>query len=304
MVLREVLQAASSSDRVESVVRTAGVTRRLMGRYVAGNTAEDAASVAAGLVADGLLVTFDHLGEETRHPDEAARAVKASLALLDGLARRGIAKGADLSLRLTSVGLHVDEKLAKENAARVCEAAREAGATVTLDIEDAAVIESALGVHAALLEDHPTTGVVIPSSLRLADDHCRALVSGRVRLSRRALDAPASVAYARPADIDRSYVRCLKVLMSGQGHPMVATHDRRLIEVASALAVLNEREPGGFEYQMSYGVRVAEQRRLADLGSQVRVRIPYGVDWYSHLTRRLAERPANITLLARSLVRR
>ncbi len=85
---------------------------------------------------------------------------------------------------------------------------------------------------------------------------------------------------------------------------MVATHDRRLIEVASALAVLNEREPGGFEYQMSYGVCLAEQRRLADLGSQVRVRIPYGVDWYSHLTRRLAERPANLALLARSLVRR
>ncbi|MEV7966633.1 proline dehydrogenase family protein [Sphaerisporangium sp. NPDC088356] len=280
------------------------MTRRLMGRYVAGNTAEDAASVAAGLIADGLLVTFDHLGEETRHSDQAARAVKASLALIDGLARRGIAKGADLSLRLTSVGLHIEEKLARENAARVCEAAREVGSTVTLGTEDAAVVETALGVHAALLADHPTTGVSISSSLRRADDLCRSLVSGRVRLTRGAVDAPASVAYTEAADIDRSYVRCLKVLMAGQGHPMVATHDRRLIEVASALAVLNEREPGGFEYQMSYGVRLPEQRRLADLGSQVRVRIPYGVDWYSHLTRRLAERPANLTLLARSLVRR
>ncbi|MFC4589035.1 proline dehydrogenase family protein [Sphaerisporangium corydalis] len=304
MVLREVLLAASSSGRVESVVRTAGVTRRLVSRYVAGTTAEDAASAAEGVVADGLLVTFDRLGEEGRGAGQAARAVEDSLALLDGLARRGIAKGADLTLRLTALGLNVGEQLARENAARVCEAASEAGATVTVDTEGVAPAEAALRVHAALLEDHPSTGVAVRSSLRGAEDHCRSLSGARVRLSRGPVEGPAPVAYNEVAEIDRSYVRCLRVLMSGQGYPMVATHDRRLIEVASALAVLNEREPGGFEYQMAYGVRRSEQRRLADLGSRVRVRIPYGTDWYGHLTRRLAERPANLTLLARSLAGR
>jgi proline dehydrogenase len=304
MVLREVLLAASNSDRVESVVRTAGVTRKLMARYVAGNSVEDAASVAAGLVSDGLLVTLDHLGEESRNADQAARAVKTSLALLDALARRGIAKGADLSVRLTSMGLHVDEKLARDNASRVCHAAGEVGATVTLDTEDAAVADLSFGVHAALLKDHPTTGVTVQSSLCRAEHHCRSLASSRVRLCRGALDAPASVAYSQIGDINRSYVRCLKVLMSGQGYPMVSTHDRRLLEVAAALAVLNEREPGGFEYQMAYGVRPSEQQRLTALGAQVRVRVPYGVDWYSHLTRHLAGRPANLGLLARSLVGR
>jgi proline dehydrogenase len=304
MVLRQVLLAASSSERVESVVRTAGVTRKLMARYVAGNTAEDAASVAAALVADGMLVTLDHLGEEIRNADQASREVKASLTLLDGLARRGIAKGTDLSLRLTSLGLYLDERLAKDNAARVCQAAGEVGATVTIDMEDPAVAAAALGVHASLLEDHPDTGVTIRSSLRAAEDHCRSLASARVRLTRGAAAAPASIAYSQPSAVDRSYVRCLKVLMSGQGYPMVATHDRRLIEVASALAVLNEREPAGFEYQMSYGMRPRDQRRLAGLGARVRVAVPYGVDWYGHLTRRLAERPANLTLLTRSLAGR
>jgi proline dehydrogenase len=304
MVLREVLLAASSSDRVEGVVRTAGVTRKLMSRYVAGNSAEDAASVAAALVADGLLVSLDHLGDEIRNPDQAARTVKASLALLDSLARRGIAKGADLTVRLTSVGLHLDEKLAQENAARICQAAGEVGATVTVDTESPQVSGSALGVHAALLEDHPTVGVSIASCLRRAEDHCRSLVSARVRLCRGAAGVPASLVCKNTMEIDRSYVRCLRVLMAGQGYPMVATHDRRLIEVASALAVLNEREPDSFEYQMSYGMRPLEQLRLAGLGSRVRVRVPYGVDWYSHLTRRLAERPANLTLLARSLLGR
>ncbi|GAA3792208.1 proline dehydrogenase family protein [Sphaerisporangium flaviroseum] len=303
-MLREVLLAASSSDRVENVVRTAGVTRKLTARYVAGDSVEDAASVAAGLVADGLLVSLDHLGEESRNADEAARAVKTSLALLDALAQRGIAKGADLSVRLTSVGLHIDENLARDNAARLCHAAGEVGATVTLDTEDAAMAESAFAVHAALLQDHPTTGVTVQSSLCRAEHHCRSLASARVRLCRGVIDAAASVAYSEVGDINRSYVRCLKVLMSGQGYPMVAVHDRRLIEVAAALAVLNEREPGSFEYQMAYGVRRQEQRRLTDLGAQVRVRVPYGAGWYGHLTRRLAGRPANLGLLARSLVGR
>lgn len=304
MVLRQVLLAVSNNDRVERVARTAGVTRGLRGRYVAGDTAEDAASVASSLVEGGLLVSLDHLAQESRNADEAARAVKASLALLDGLARRGIAAGTDVTVRLSSMGLLVDEQLATENAARVCQAADEVGATVTVGSEDAAVAVAALGVHAVLLEDHPTIGVAVQSCLRRAEDHCRSLASARVRLSRGAMDAPASVAYRRGADIDRSYVRCLKVLMTGQGYPVIATHDRRLVEVASALAVLNEREPGGFEYQVSYGVRPPEQRRLAELGSRVRVRVPYGSGWYGHLVGRLAGRPGGLALVARSLAGR
>ncbi|WP_248962281.1 proline dehydrogenase family protein [Sphaerisporangium perillae] len=290
---------------MESVIRNAGVTRALTSRYVAGESPEDAASVASGLVADGLLVTLDHLGEEPRNADQAARTVKESLTLLDGLARRGIAKGTDFSLRLTSLGLRLGEKLAQENAARICQAAGDVGATVTVEAEDAATAEAALRVHAALLEQHPATGVTVLSCLRRAEDHCRALASGRVRLRRgHAGMAPDPAAYRDSGAVDRSFVRCLKALMAGQGYPVVATHDRRLVEVASALAVLDERERGGFEYEMSYGVRPSEQVRLAGLGARVRVRVPYGPDWYAHLTRDLAARPSALALLTRSLLSR
>ncbi|MFC4529811.1 proline dehydrogenase [Sphaerisporangium dianthi] len=303
MVLRQVLLAASSSDRVESVVRNTGVIRALAGRYVAGDGPEDAASVAAGLVADGLLVTLDHLDGQARDTARAARAVEDRLTLLDALDRRGIAKGADLSLRLSSLGLGLDDDLARRNAARVCQAAGDVGATVTVEGEEPATAEAALRVHAALLEEHPATGVTVQACLRGAEEHCRARAFGRVRLRRGHGDGPVAVTHRDPAAIDRSFVRCLKELMAGEGRVVVATHDRRLVEVASALAVLNERERDGVEYEMSYGVRPAEQARLAGLGARVRVRVPYGAGWYPHLARHLARRPADLGLLARSLAR-
>jgi proline dehydrogenase len=122
-----------------------------------------------------------------------------------------------------------------------------------------------------------------------------------VRLCKGAYDAPESVAFSDRGEIDKSYVRCMKILMAGKGLPMLATHDPRLIEIAGALAVLNQRSPADFEYQMLYGIRTQEQRRLAGLGSQVRVYVPYGEEWYGYLVRRLAERPANLMFFLRSL---
>ncbi|MDH2426768.1 proline dehydrogenase [Sphaerisporangium sp. TRM90804] len=303
-MVRRVLLAASSSDRVESLVRSARMTRELMGRYVAGDAAEDAASAAAALAAANVPVTLDHLGEEVHAPGHAVRAVEAHLAVLDALVRRGVAKGADITVRLPAMGLHLGEKVARENAARVCRAADDAGATVTLDMERPAHSEAALALHAGLRTEHPATGVVIPSSLRQAVEHCRSLASARVRLSRGPAGDDDPAAYADAGDVDRSYVRCLKVLMAGQGHPTVATHDRRLIEVAAALAVLNEREPDGFEYLVAYGVRTPAQRRLAGPAARVRVRVPFGPGWYGHLVRDLAERPSHLPLLTRSLIGR
>ncbi|RCG30427.1 proline dehydrogenase [Sphaerisporangium album] len=303
-MLRRVLLAASSNDRVESMVRTSGIARRVMSRYVAGTGVEDAASAAAALTADGYLVTLDHLGEEARGPAQAARAADTAVALLDALDRRGAAKGADLSVRLSVLGLHVDEGLARDCAARVCAAAGELGATVTVDTENAALADRALRVHACLVEDHPSTGAAVQAALRGAEHHCRALAAARVRLCAGTPGGPASVSYGRPADVDRSYVRCLKVLMEGGGYPMVATHDRRLIEVASALAVLNEREPGSFEYQMWHGVRPPALERQAAHGARVRVRVPYGPGWYGHLARHFAGRTGNLADLVRSMAGR
>jgi len=154
-----------------------------------------------------------------------------------------------------------------------------------------------------LRSDYPDLGCVIQSQLRRSTADCRALAyaGSRVRLCKGAYDAPEEAAFRARAEVDRSYARCLRILMAGAGYPMLATHDPRLIRITAAQAVLTGRGSTGFEYQMLYGIRPAEQRRLAATGAKVRIYLPYGRDWYGYLVRRLAERPANLAFFLRSL---
>ena len=173
-------------------------------------------------------------------------------------------------------------------------------------MEDHTTTDSTLAVLTELRQDFPTTGAVIQSYLRRSVGDCRDLAGAgsRVRLCKGAYDEPESVAFRDRDEVDKSYVRCLRVLMAGHGFPMVATHDPRLIAVAGALAVRHGRRPASYEYQMLYGVRPDEQLRLAGKGETVRVYLPYGQEWYGYLVRRMAERPANLGLFLRSLASR
>jgi proline dehydrogenase len=292
-VLRQALLAVSKSERAERVITTSPLTRDVVKRYVA----DDVAAVVTGLTREGLLVTVDHLGEEVTDRAQAENAVRAYLALLHRLP-----PGADASVKLTALGLRLSEQLALDHAATICEVAGPRGITVTLDAEEHDTIGGLHFVHSALRKDHPDVGVVVQAYLPDALDRCEKLGNARVRLCKGAYTAPG--AYTKQEDIDRSFVRCLKTLMAGTGYPMVATHDPRLVQIASTLAVLDGRDVTGFEYQMLYGVRPGEQRRLAGLGAQMRVYVPYGDDWYSYLMRRLAERPRNLAFFLRSLVSR
>jgi proline dehydrogenase len=307
-VLRRMLLAASGSDRTRQLITSAPVTRGLVARYVAGDTTVDAVEVTRGLLASGLLVTLDHLGEDTLDPEQAAAATAEYTGLLGQLAAAGLAQGgrAEVSVKPTAVGLGLAEhglKTATENIARICAAARNGGTTVTVDMEEHTRVDATLRIVAELRPDYPDLGCVIQAQLRRAAADCAGLATAgsRVRLCKGAYDAPDSVAYPGRHEVDRSYARCLRVLMNGPGYPMLATHDRRLIQIAAAQAALAARPPGSFEFQMLYGVRPAEQRRLASTGAQVRVYLPYGSDWYRYLVRRLAERPANVSFFLRSL---
>ncbi|MEV4567449.1 proline dehydrogenase family protein [Nonomuraea sp. NPDC049419] len=292
-MLRQAMLALSKSRRAERLVTTSPLTADVVDRYVA----DDVARVVGALTREGLLVSVDHLGEEVTDEAAAGQAVAHYLALLDLLPT-----GADVSVKLTALGLRLSQRLALEHAAAVCAAAAQRDLTVTLDAEEHDTIAGLHAVHAALRREHPDVGVVVQSYLPDSLDRCEKLGGARVRLCKGAYTAPG--AYTRPADIDRSYVRCLKVLMSGTGYPMVATHDPRLIRIAATLAELAGRDATGFEHQMLYGVRPDEQRRLAGLGARVRVYVPYGSDWYPYLMRRLAERPRNLTFFLRSLLSR
>ncbi|MFL6241076.1 MAG: proline dehydrogenase family protein [Actinomycetes bacterium] len=302
-MLRRPILAASRSNLIKRTVSTAPISRSVVRRFVAGETVEDAVQVTRELVGAGLHVSLDHLGEDTTDAGQAEAATKAYLTLLSRLADEGLTSGAEVSVKLSAVGQRLDEQLALDNARTICDAAASAGTTVTLDMEDHTTTDSTLRVLGALRSDFPTTGAVLQAYLRRSEADCHALAQSgsRVRLCKGAYDEPDGVAFRRRDDVDFSFARCLGVLMAGRGYPMVATHDPRLVELARALAVEYHRRRDSFEYQMLYGVRPDEQRRLAGEGNQVRVYVPYGTEWYGYLMRRLAERPANVAFFLRAV---
>jgi proline dehydrogenase len=302
------LLAASASGRIHRMLVSAPYTRDVVARYVAGDDALAAVETTRRLQAAGLLVSLDYLGEDTTDSDQAAAVATEYVGLLARLGASGLARGghAEVSVKPTAVGLHLPEhgeKTAAANIARICAAARDAGTTVTIDMEDHTHVDATLRLVRDLRDDYPDLGCVIQSQLRRSTADCAALAhaGSRVRLCKGAYNAPEEVSFTARADVDRSYVRCLRALMAGAGYPMLATHDPRLIEITTALAERAGRPAGGFEYQMLYGIRQAEQRRLASTGAAVRIYVPYGVDWYGYLVRRLAERPANLAFFLRSL---
>ena len=314
-MLRTVILAAARNDRLKELVITAPVSRSVVRRYVAGEGVDDALRVSRELTSQGLTVTLDHLGEDTTEPEHATAAAKAYLTLLHRLAEEGLTAplagrpgpaGAEISVKLSALGQALDERLATEHARQICGAAEAAGSTVTLDAEDHTTTDATLRTLHELRADFPATGAVLQSYLRRTESDCQELATAgsRVRLCKGAYNEPPEVAFTHPVEVDQSYVRCLNALMAGAGYPMVATHDPRLIAIADERARWYGRERGSYEFQLLYGVRPAEQKRLAGRGETVRVYVPYGDEWYGYLMRRLAERPANLAFFLRSMVSR
>jgi len=305
-MLRSVILAAARSSRLERLVSTAPVSRNVLRRFVAGPATDDALRATRELAADGLAISLDHLGEDTETPEQAVAVRDEYLTLLSGLAAAQLTPAAEVSVKLSALGQKIDERLAGEHARAICVAAAEAGTTVTLDMEDHTTTDSTLEILATLRKDFPATGAVLQTYLRRTEADCRELATAgsRVRLCKGAYAEPESVAYQSRLDVDRSYVRCMNVLMAGAGYPMLATHDPRLVAIGEDRARWFDRAPGEFEFQMLYGVRPDEQLRLAAAGYTVRVYVPYGTESYGYLMRRLAERPANLGFFAHSLVSR
>ncbi len=319
-MLRTVILAAARSSRVERLVETFPPSRAVVDRFVAGPVVADAVRVARELVDDGLAVTLDHLGEDDGGADPAASPPSrpgapattlahaeagrdAYLTLLDALDTGRLTPTAEVSVKLSALGQRVDDQLALEYARSICARAAEVGTTVTLDMENHAGTDATLEVLGRLRADFPTVGVAVQAYLRRSEADCRELAAAgvRVRLCKGAYAEPESVAYPTRLEVDRSYVRCLNLLMAGPGYPMVATHDPRLIAIAENRAKWFGRSPDQFEFQLLYGVRPDEQRRLAREGYTARVYVPYGTQWYAYLMRRLAERPANLAFFLRAV---
>jgi len=310
-LLRQPLLLLARSEKVKKLVSTMPVSAGIVSSHVPGETTAAAVEATARLVDDGLLVTLDFLGEDTLDLEQAEATVAAYLDVLQELATRGLSRNAEVSVKLSAIGQALPDsiaggghKIALENARTICRAARNAGTTVTLDMEDHTTTDSTLAILRELRKDFPETGAVLQAYLHRTEADCRTLAyeGSRVRLCKGAYKEPETVAFQDRLDVDKSYVRCLKVLLSGQGYPMIASHDPRMIEIASSLASRYGRAKGTYEFQMLYGIRPDEQKRLAAAGETMRVYVPYGTEWYGYLMRRLAERPQNLSFFAKSLI--
>ena len=264
--LRSLIHATAGNDTIRRFLRTSPGTRSIVERFVAGENIADAVTAAGRLIDDGLYVTFDYLGERTRAERQAEHAVWTYLELLDRLHDEGLSMRAEVSLNLPAIGLRLDDRLALDNAWRICAAAEKSGATATLDVADYTIVDE-------LRRTWPWVGAVLRADEERAQAEAAllAVADSRVRLSR---GTP-----SRDHDVDLNFVRCANTLLAGDGCPMFATHDPRLIAVLGERARSSGRKQGSYEYQMSYGVRPDEQRRLAGAGETVRVRVPFGEQW-------------------------
>ena len=309
--VRPAILAASRWEGLRRAAERMPVTREVAARFVPGETLDAVLDSVAVLRDSARYVSVDYLGEDVTDVDDADAAVQVYLDLIDELSRFGDQVGGgirplEVSVKLSALGQSLDrdgEKIARENAWSVCSAAQRAGVWVTVDAENHTTTESTLSIVRDLRTEFPWLGTVLQAYLRRTVGDCEefAGAGARIRLCKGAYDEPASVAYRDRGTVTDSYLRCLRVLMAGSGYPMVASHDPAVISAVPVLAREFGRSVADFEYQMLYGIRDGEQRRLADAGNQVRVYVPFGTQWYGYFMRRLAERPANLAFFLRAL---
>ncbi|MFJ4778430.1 proline dehydrogenase family protein [Streptomyces sp. NPDC088762] len=305
-MLGPVILAASRSATMRRIVSAAPVTKPVVNRFIPGETVDQVIPIVERLTRSGLEVTLDVVGEDITEVAQSHAARDAYLQLIERLADLGLGERAEMSVKLSMFGqaLEGGHELALANVRPVVEAAAAIGTTVTLDAEDHTTLDSMFAIHEELRRDFPQTGCVIQAYLFRTEADARRLAAAgsRVRIVKGAYKEPAEVAYQDKSEIDRAYVRIMKILMEGEGYPMIGSHDPRLIAIAQELARSAGRKLDEYEFQMLYGIRSEEHLRLAAEGHRMRVYTAYGTDWYGYFMRRLAEKPANLLFFVRSMI--
>ena len=302
--LRSLILAAADSPHLQRFVQRYGF-RLGAARFVAGESLDAAVPVLRRLNDDGLLTNTTLLGEGVREEAETRAVVAAYRELLDRIQAEGLRT--NVALKLTHLGLSIDEELARSNLAELVGHAAHVGNFVRIDMEESTHVEPTLRIYRSLREaGHDNLGAVLQAYLFRSEADLAALLplAPNLRLVKGAYLEPPEVAYPKKSDVDAAYVRLLEASLSGNGFTAVATHDEALIEHAIAFAREHGIPSERFQFQMLYGIRPQLQLDLVGRGFDVLVATPYGPEWYRYLMRRLAERPANVLFLVRNLVRR
>ena len=284
-------------------METSLLARRLATRFVAGETLDQAITVARKLKSEGITVTLDHLGESVTNLEEAAAARDVYLAVLDALHGEGLE--ANVSLKLTQFGLDLSAAQCLANVEQLVRRAAELGGFVRVDMESSEYTQRTLDLVAELYARHGAVGTVIQSYLFRSQADIEFLNAARirVRLCKGAYLEPASVAFPEKTDVDRNYLDLAKLLLDGGAYPAMATHDEKLIAQIERYVAERNIARDAFEFQMLYGIRRDLQRRLVAQGYRLRLYVPFGGAWYPYYMRRLAERPANVFFILRNLFR-
>jgi proline dehydrogenase len=305
-VLRSAFIALSRNRALRSFCENSRFGRRMSSRFVAGMEIGDALRVAEAVNRQGMLVTLDSLGESVSFEVDAHKAAEIYHQLLDRISAQKL--NANVSVKLTQMGLALSTELAEGIALRLTEHAKSLGNFVRIDMEDSSLTQVTLdivrSIHARP-ELRGSIGIVIQSYLYRSQADIELLLADgiRVRLCKGAYKEPAELAFPAKADVDKNYVQLSRVLLLSPIYHGLATHDEAMIAAAKAYATQHNIEPSRFEFQMLYGVRRDLQRKLAAEGYNVRVYVPFGREWYPYFMRRLAERPANVLFLARNFFR-
>jgi proline dehydrogenase len=304
-MLRSTLLYLASRPRIFRFVRNNRLAKRFAKRFVAGETLDEAVAAVAALNARAITASLDLLGESVTNEREARAAGAQYLRVLDHIHEKKL--DANVSLKLTAMGLDISEELCISVMQDVLDRARELSTFVRLDMEGSAYTERTLNLFADRLypayKDH--VGIVLQSYLyRTRSDVERAVQLGcRVRLCKGAYKEPASVAFPEKEEVDRNYVLCMRMLLDKGNYPGIATHDPRIIDDAKRYVDAQQIDRSRFEFQMLYGIRRDLQEQLVRDGYRMRVYVPFGTQWYPYLMRRLAERPANVAFITGNVIR-
>jgi proline dehydrogenase len=302
-MLRAALLSMANSHSMGRWVTTNRTARGFAARFVAGETLDDAVAAARKLNQAGRMVSLDYLGESVHSEAEARAAADIALGIFDRIAAEKL--DANVSVKLTQLGLDISEALCEELLGRIVEAAANYRNFVRLDMEGSAYTQRTIDMCRRLRARSPAVGIVLQSCLYRTEQDARDMlaIGCRIRLCKGAYKEPASVAYPQKADVDENYQRLTRVLLQSGIYHGIATHDPRMIATARDFA--RDHNIGGdhFEFQMLYGIRTDLQEQLVKDGYRLRVYVPFGKDWFAYFMRRLAERPANLMFLLRHVVR-
>ena len=303
-MLRSLLLYLSEREFPKRFLTRHALGRRLASRFIAGEELEDALSAVRRLNAESFAATLDYLGESVHEAGAAEDACQVYLTLLDRLAAEKL--NSHISIKLTQLGLAIDEDLARRNLAKICERAALYHNFARVDMEGSAVTEATLRVFHAVNPPRDVLGIAIQSYLYRSEKDIENLraCGARVRLVKGAYHEPPEIAFPHKADVDRNFQKLTELLLASGTYHAIATHDERLIAAAQEFARRQGISCDAFEFQFLYGIRRQLQRNLLRQGWRVRIYVPYGRQWYPYFMRRLAERPANLLFLMRNLLRR